>query len=518
MIGKGMAGKIFIAACAVLIIGGFYTTEANALPPSEAITCQGCSLLQESVDKFSAWVKKDSAITLTGPAGYQSYVWTGGGQTVSGQSFTVKIVSDVVFTLTLDGNKAKTVQINLTSPAVSCELIASEIKSDTTSFAVGQRVKVSVDFKEEKCPQAVVLWTVEGGRSSGLIIENPQNEEIWIYVENKPPDGKNPIIKFSAIKGFQSIERILMVTVGDNNKPTIESLSTTPAMPLSHRKVEINCDECFTGKGTRDQGDYLTEFIVRVKSLDGKFDKTFTQTFGKDNIKPISVSIGSDLENDFYSIEARTKDSRGAYSETFFDKIFVGFGNTKDDAPYIKLKPVVCDGLVCAFNTAETITNDLGLSRRYYLKTISGYELMYNVNGDLCTAEVCTTAFLKSGTYEVKITAQYMRGGKPSGKIAEKIVNMPVGIAPVIGYVSAQPTPAAVQQPQNQPTGEYFPVSTFNSAAPGECGKDYECPAAPDVGIFAAIAATIIAFWLKKIKRRKKVYTELSTTIQYFFV
>ncbi|MBU4579826.1 hypothetical protein KKB43_02315 [Patescibacteria group bacterium] len=471
--------------------------SASALPPSEIITCKGCILNQDSIDKFTTWVKKGSAITLTGPAGYTIYSWSTGETT---QSINLKIDSSRVVTLYLNGNKVKTVQINLTSPVISCELVASEIKLDATFLTVGERRPVSVDFKENKCPDAVLSWTVDGGSSSGLIIEDSHIEKTWLIVKSKPIDGKNPIIRFKATCGGQSVEKTLMVTIGENSKPTIESLSTTPATPLSHRKVVMNCDKCFTGAGTRDQGDYIAEFIVRVISLDGKFDKTFTQPFGKDNIKPISVSVGSNLENDVYKVEARIKDSRGAYSEIFYDTIFVNFGNTDKDVPYVRLKePIVCIGLECVFDTQETEDNDLVLSRSFEVKTVSGkFEPLFSVvTGSVCTAPVCRTVFRETGQKEVRIRMSYIRNGKKSDKYSEKFVTVCVGCANNNIQTSAAASYSAPLAGQVQPTA---PVAAPPSTAvSGDDCAGYRCKSAPGIGGFALIA--ILAILSRKIKK-----------------
>ncbi len=491
MIRNGKFNRAILVLLAIFAVSMLVSVNASALPPSEIITCQGCSLLQESVDKFSTWVKKDSTITLIGPAGYQSYFWTGGGQTVSGQSFTVKISNNVVYSVTLNGNKVKTVQVNLASEQGSCELELGKIEIDNTILVVGSRVPIKTYYNKNKCPDAIFRYIVDDEISSGVYIEKPTDRETWLVVRSKPVGGKNPIIRARITYGDQFREEFVMLSIGDNNQPMIKSLSTTPAVPLSGYTVTVNCNECFTGKGMNERGDSITEFSIRVKSLNGTFDKVFVKPFEINSKKAIAVSVGK-LEEGFYGIEAKIKDSGGVYSETFFDIIFIGFGNTKGDAPYIKLNPIVCKGLLCVFDTSETVTNDLGLSRRYYLKTVSGYELMYNVNGTLCTAEICRTAFLKGDTYEIKIAIQYIRNGKPDGKIAEKTVIVCVGC--VNGAQIPFSTSPAIGNNAKQPTAT--PVFTCLS----EEVPDYRRKSSPGIGFFASII--ILMIMARKIKNK----------------
>lgn len=478
------ASMVFIILAAVSV---------SALPPSETITCQGCSLLSDpnSADKFSAWVDAGKTITLIGPDGYYSYAWSEKGRVILEKSFTVKITSDAVYNLTLNGNKVKTVQVSLTSKGQSsCLPVISEIEIDGTivaegqtfTVAVGQTFIARVNIDSSQCPYGSVVvfsWTGD----SSLFFKNPSKTETEVLVLRRP-SGKNPELTAQALSGSQSRPKTISLVVVDNNKPTIESLSTIPEQPLSHKEIVFICDKCYTGDKRKDEGDHFTEFAVRVKSLDGKINRVFPRFFDKNSEMPMTVSVGY-WEEGAYILEARIKDSRGAYSETFFDKLFVGFGNTGQDKPGIKLKePVPCYGLNCTFDTRETKSNGLGLSRYFYYRTVSGWEPLRS-NGKECRAEVCENATLPgSGAYEVKITMQYMRGVKPDGEKAEKTVFV---------TVSEKPAAAVSKQAVNTYQTVTPVITTSQPSATPNCGEDGFGCKTPGIGIFAAIGLIFLA-------------------------
>lgn len=54
----------------LVLLLAVFAVGASGLLPSEMITCRGCSLSQDAVDKFSTWIVKDTAVTFIGPTGY----------------------------------------------------------------------------------------------------------------------------------------------------------------------------------------------------------------------------------------------------------------------------------------------------------------------------------------------------------------------------------------------------------------------------------------------------------------
>lgn len=511
--------KIIWLIIAVMFVGIVDTRDvlsAGAAPPSEIITCQGCELIQNSRDSFSTWVNKGDTITLTGPDGYSNYFWSGGGKTSMGKSFTAEVESDAVYTLTLDGgSRIKTVQVSLASSEQNnCVPIPTIIKVDdveivnTVSLAPGQRVSISAEFDESECPYDSSVdfsWIIEG---SGLFIENPGALETWLVVKNKPDTGRNPILKAQIVKGLLRREANITLIIKDNMPPTIANLySYTPKPPLSNKELTINCDNCKTGTGTNEYGDFISSLSVVVRNnKDGIVIASGSDSVSRDdNRKPeVSITLGDECD---CSIEVTATDSFGA-STTVKDILPIEFGNTEDGAPFIKLaEPVPCDGFECTFDTQGSEENNRpGLYRKFEVRTISGsFEPLFDKSRNPCSAPVCKTVFAKPGIYEVKITMQYIRDGEPSGKIAEKTVLVSVGgVSPPATSVpttTRKPLPVVTSTPAPEPTGTWLPVTT-PPAAPGECGKDYECPKAPGVGIFEAITVIIIAF-LQKNKKRK---------------
>ncbi len=166
-------------------------------------------------------------------------------------------------------------------------------------------------------------------------------------------------------------------------------------------------------------------------------------------------------------------------------------------------EPVVRNGPEYTFDTQATNDHGLGISRHFYYRTVTGFEPLRDVNGNECRSPVCKAA-LPPDT-EIKITMQYMRDGKPSGEIAEKIITVKAGgsFAASQGAVQATQSAGQSQQSQNQPVSEnkrHFPSGEARPSGPGECGEDYPCqtPKIPGAEIPAVIAVIVIASWQRK--------------------
>lgn len=510
---KGILMSVsFIVLFSIVGLGAF--GEIGVPSPSETVICQGCSgdLIQGTYGKFSGFAQKDSTITLICPAGHQSCDWDGGGQTVAGKdkNFPIKIISDTVITLVLDGNgnNVKTVEIKLTSSGKSycvpdlseISIDGNKVKSDTTMIAltVGQRIPISVGIDYSQCPEdsgAVFSWISDG---KSLFIENPNNPKTWLVVKNNPVDGKNLELKAQEVNGYASNEKTVSLNIIGNTPPTIAGLYfyTTP---LSHKEFTVDCNKCLTGANTNEYGDYIARLDIVVRNnKDGSIVATgYDSVTKEDSRKPeVSMTLGDECN---CSIEVTATDSFGA-STKVKELLAVGFGNTDEDAPFIKLKePIPCEGLNCTFDTQLTNDHDLGLSIYFYYRTVSGFEILWNKEGKPCRAPVCNGVFPQQGIYDVKIIMQYMREGKPDGKMSEKIVTVSVGgVASAVSPVSAktatavvQPTPVITRKPE-----QYLPVTTPTP-------EPYDRPKAPDIGIFSAIIIIMVVVLLKNNKRKR---------------
>jgi hypothetical protein len=511
MVRNGNFGKNVLVLLLVFAASVLMVINVNAAQPSELITGKGCTLMRDSFDEFSCWVKKDTVVTFKGPAGYTSYIWTGSRQ--SNPNIMIRIMDDIVLTLTLDETKVKTVKVKILSPVTSCELEMSGIAIESTSFTVGQRVPISVDFKQEKCPGVISAWMIDEEESSGLFIENKTSEQTWLVVKSKPATGKNPTIRFRAGKGIQSREVKITLSIGDNSRPMIKSLATTPSVPLSHNAITVDCKGCFSGNGMNDTGDYIAGMAVTVKKVNGTYNQTFSRAFRKGSTNPVSVSIGSALENDFYTLEAWIIDSKGVSSEKYFDIIFVDFGNTIKDMPDIKIKPVICREQVCTIDTSEMEKNShgLGLSIRYYVKTVSGkYEELYNTKGKLCTTFNCTTALAREGSTDIKVTVRYIRFGVLDEKFSEKIVTVCVGCIKSISSATI-PNTAATDIRQQETSARIQPttVATVIAVPLKSVSKKEDIPnrffgTEVVLGIIALVILVMVWIIKNKIKEKKE--------------
>lgn len=415
--------KVVMALLAVLM----FPLAANALPLSEIITCRGCALAQAGIDDFSAYVATGAVIELVGPSGYQSYIWTGGGQAVYAQNIKAKITGDIAYVLKItDGTsvKSKTVQIKLTSSSQNIGVPElSEIELDNglwrIALAVGDRFRTKADWSNaNNYANISFYWEVEP--ESGLLIENKNSKETWIKVLKMPEAGKNPTIKAIITNGNSRNEKNVMVRIVSNTAPTVRSNYDTP---LSNKPFEVRCSlsKCFTGKEYNDDGDFFAEFSVSLIEAGGTIIGPVVKTFNRNSAQDLTVSIPAGSEGK-KTLRVTGKDSHGL-SSIFEEPILVGFGNTAEDAPYIKLvEPVECIGMECVFNTDKTEDHDIGLFRKFEIKTASGFEKLFDKGGHLCTAPVCRTVFRETGKKEIKITMQYIRNMKPSGRVSEKTV------------------------------------------------------------------------------------------------
>lgn len=507
MTGKGkinrMGRKVVVALLAVSLMFPF---AANALPLSEIITCRGCVLTRTGIDDFSAYVATGAVIELIGPAGYQSYIWTGGGQAVYAQNIKAKITGDIAYVLKItDGTsvKVKTVQIKLTSSSQNIGVPElSEIELDNglwrIAFAVGDRFRVKADWSNpNNYANISSYWVVEPG--SGLLIENKNSKETWIKVLKMPEAGKNPTIKAIITNGNSRNEKNVMVRIVSNTAPTVRSKYD---IPLSNKPFEVRCSlsECFTGKGYNDDGDFFAEFSVSLIEASGTITGPVVKTFNRNSAQDLTVSIPAGSESK-KTLRVAAKDSHGLTS-VYEEIIVVDFGNTEQDAPYIKLaEPVACIGMECVFDTSQTDDHDLGLSRKFEVKTISGFEKLFDKDGHLCTSPVCRTVFREPGNKEVKITMQYIRGGKPSGKASEKTAIICVGCgnsAQVPASVSHTTGNNAVRQP-------VIPSAPKDIPAAGEEYKEEYHGVKPMPFLETSFVAALLLLATRTAKRNKRV-------------
>ncbi len=492
---------VLMAVFNIIGLGGMNNVDFSVVP-SEIITCQGCELMQNSRDSFSAWVKSGSSITLIVPDGYSNYSWRGGGKISIEKSFTVEIKSDTVYTLTLNGgDRVKTVQIYLVSQEQNdCLPDLGKIDIESTTLAVGQEISISEDINYGNCAKgsgAVFSWIIDEEGLSGLSIKNRLDTKTSLIVKSKPVSGKNPVLRAQVKnnKGWVHEESIMLVII-DNKPPTIAGLYSYTA-PLSYRKFTVDCNKCLTGANTNEYGDFFTNLKVTVRNKDGSILATGSDSVGKNDKRKLKVTMTLGNECDC-TIEVNATDSFGA-STTVRDLLAVGFGNTEDDIPNIKVK-VSYNGPIYTIDASGTNVHSdvVGLSLRYEIKTVSGFQPLYNIEGNLCASEKCITALPQTGN-EIKVIACYIREGRLSGNAAEKTVIVSGGgplpaISPVstsTATVVVQSTPAITQKAIVQQT--YLPVTQ----------DTYDRPKASGTGIFAAIVIIMVVALLKNNKRKR---------------
>lgn len=504
-------GKV-IDGIAVFLVLIFLAGASNALAPSGEITCSGCNNIDHpTIDLFIANVDANRDITLMGPPGHPSYSWRNEyGQEISTQkNLAVKITKDTQYALVISGNIVKNIKINAILPRKNqCLPDLAEIDMKNTYLAVGDKEPIKAYWSDyNNCANITFYWKIDPEIGSGLEIENRSSYDTFIKVVGMPEAGKNPVITAVLTNGFSRHEVTKTLIVGSNTAPAVKTIYTVPAQPLSFKNFEIKCSEYTTGKTSNEEGDYIAEFNVRIRSLTGDFDRNVTQTLGKDSEKILSVSVTPGKEG-FYFLEARIKDSHGAFSEIFSENIYVGFGNTDQDAPDIKLKrPVEYKGFVYTFDTDATETHSevpgLSILRKFEVRTVAGFEALYEKNGHVCVTPVCVTEFREPGRKEVKITMQYRRNGVVSGAKSEETVFVDVGdngnIVQGNIQVTIAPTPlTAAKEARTSPAPEKTLASVPRKIVTDNDERAYS----PGISIPSLIAVLFFAAIIRRIKQK----------------
>lgn len=412
----------------VLMVCLIFSFVVGAEPLTEEITCNGCvgGLLSESYDNFMGYVTQYATIILTGPDGYQSYIWLQDGERVgSEQGITMQITDNTIFTLLIgDDNedsekKVKTVEIQIASSEETCEIGTAEIRTDSVTLAVGQEVSIWVEFDESECPNARYSWS---SNDKNVVFENSNTRETKVLIKGIPDGGKNPVITVKITHKKQVVEETIRLQITDNFPPTIAG-KYSYTTPLSHTEFTVDCNNCATGNDVNESGDSILSLnVVVINNKDGDVVASGYDSVNKDDDrKPeVTMTLGDECN---CTIEVTATDSFGA-STTVTDILLVGFGNTGDEVPVVKIKePVLCDGLACVFDTRLTNDNNLSFFITYTYRTVSGWQELRDKDGNLCRSPVCNGVFPEAGyVYETKITMKYIRDGVVSDAFGEKIV------------------------------------------------------------------------------------------------
>ncbi|MBU3965181.1 hypothetical protein KJ695_00020 [Patescibacteria group bacterium] len=497
---------------AILIISAI-PVGASGPPPKAAISCQGCvNMEQVSAAEYTAFVRAGATITLSGNPGYQTYTWTQNGLRMSGtQKIAVTIVSSTQYALTvtdsggIGGGAARSdtraIQINLVSAGPQNIGVPdlSEIEIDNIYISVGDRIHVKIFWSNDNNYANInFYWEIESDYS-GLAIENKNSKETWIKVLAKPSDGKNPVIKAIITNGKFWSEKTVTVVVVDNTAPIVKGRYTYTT-PLSHTGFEVSCGECWTGNGYNENSDFISEFtaILRDTKNHAVSSGTVTAKRGQ-TLSTITLKPGDEGK---YLLEVTAKDSHGL-SATFEEQVFVGFGNTEKDVPFIIVNDTLfCEaGKPCSIDLSRTYTYDLGVRIRFNdITAPSRQEPLYNTGGALCTTFNCTTIFRYPYTYRVRITMAYVRNGAVADKSSEKIITVVVGESE-----KREETPAQTATPIAGLTARPLPVATTPPLTRLTPQLPPEVPAKPTPGLnpVAIFAVLIAAAMLQGGKKNK---------------
>jgi hypothetical protein len=489
-------GKLYLVICAVLVIGWIYPVEASG-PPRAIISCNGCTGFQQiSAAGYAASVPVGTQITLSGNSGYRSYAWYENGVLlpVNTRTITRNVNKNTQYTLTVvgpEGFDTRSIQISVIMPSGNIGLpdlsnIALDPDLGRTHFAVGDKFSVETGYDPNDFSNINFYWEVSDG--SCLLVSDKSSAKTWITVVCRPSAGKNPEISAVVTNGISSNKKTVQIIIVDNTPPTVKNRYTY-TMPLSHAEFQVSCSDCWTGSDYNENSDFLSEFTATLLDAENRAISSRTAT-AKRGQTFASVTLKAGDEGKYY-LKVTVKDSHGLLSAVV-DPIFVGFGNTEDDAPYIPINDTMsCDkGEPCPFDISKMNTHDLGVSIYFSdiiditNPTTSETEPLFNTYRNQCRSFNCTTVFSNVGSRLIKITAQYMRGGKPSGKISEKIVTV---------FVREKGAQIPAQTPQKTKPA-ISPAATISRPLTPQ--PPPEVPAKPTPGlnpvaIFVAFAAAI---------------------------
>jgi len=502
---KIMAARMILAAMAVMIPAN--AVMASGPPPTAAISCQGCiGMIQTSANSYTVYAVLGATIRLSGNPGYQSYFWTQNGlETNNTQEAKITVIASTQYTLTVtdyggpEGAKRSTtssVKIELASGTSqgTCPPDLADISVDADYlnrivFAVGDWFSLEVPgFDKNSCPGAVFRWIINGGSSSGLVIQNSNNPKTLVFVSKKPDSGKNPLIRAQVCINGGCREKNVSIVVVDNTPPTVAGRCIYTTL-LSHTDFDVSCGDAWTGSGYNEYGDFIAEFSATLLDAENHTISSGIVTAKRgETLRSVTLKAGAEGE---YWLKVAATDSHGL-SATFTEPIFVEFGNTEEDTPIIVVNDTIfCKtGERCPIDASKTEDHGLGTSFRF--QSIAGSqapELLYNTHNALCVTFVCTTVFKYPYAYKVIVTAAYIRNGKVADKYSEK---------PVTVIVSEQGTRTPTQTAQiGNPTipTRTAPASPIVSALTPQ--PPPEIPAKPTPGVspsafFAALIAAAI--------------------------
>lgn len=501
---KERLGRILVFG--ILLVLAVYSVEASGALTA-VINCEGCNSIElVSSTGYAAVVEPGKVIKLKGDPGYATYTWAKNGAVIAyGPELSVTVTENVQYSLTVMAkdqaiSDTRTVQINLAAgaPKNICVPSLAKIEIGSNKVALGERVPVKTDYDKNECPGAVFHWEAD----EGIFIENPSAKETWITVKARPPSGRNPVIKAIVTNGASQDEQEVTIVVTSNAPPTVKGLyNYYPNPPLSHKMFTVSCDKCQTGSGFNEAGDNITEFTAEL--LDANWKVVSSGTTTADQSKALSGVTLTAGDEGKYFLRVRAKDSHGLSSNDT-EEIFVIFGNTEEDSPYIAISDIVyCDpGKPCPFDTSKTETHGLGISIHFEnildIKnpTRSKTEPLFNVNGNPCRSLNCTTVFPNAGDRKIKITMQYMRDGKPSGKVSEKIVTVIFGSpgnSVKIPVQTAKSVSPSVPQPASTAQAVKSPVET---------PPDIPTKPAPGLSLLGSLAVVTAAGFIRRRKNK----------------
>lgn len=475
-------------------------------PPVAAISCRGCvGIVQISGNSYTAYANAGATITLSANPGYPVYFWTNGLSTNSTQEIKVTVVSGLQYALTVtdyggvggtERSDTKNAQISLASTVSqgTCPPDLADISVDSDYlnrifFAVGDKFSVKTDFSESQCGDIAFHWESD---DPGVFIENPAAKETQAVIKAKP-FGKNPVIKATITNGLVQREKNTTITIVDNTAPIVKGRYTYTT-PLSHTEFEVSCGACWTGSGYNEYGDFIAKFVATLLDMKGQIISTGTATAKRgETLSDVALKAGDEGE---YVLKVAATDSHGL-STTIAEPIFVSFGNTEEDVPLIVVNDTIyCEtGEPCSIDASQTYDHDLGISFRFQsIADSQSPENLYNTGGALCTTFVCNTVFKYPYTYQIKISAAYIRSGKVADRHSERTATVIVSEA---GAQSPAQTPQIIAKPQTLSTATTPP--TLTPQAPPEVAAK----PTPGLDIITAFVSLITAGVLVRGKKFK---------------
>lgn len=269
--------------------------------------------------------------------------------------------------------------------------------------------------------------------------------------------------------------------------------------PVESRRLKVNIWE---SEVYGSSNNFIASCSFMLKDMHGKVvdtDKKDT-TFGKVML-PAQLEVKSP---DSYELTVKCLDSHGS-AGTVMEYLYANVTITRQNTPVMIVnKTMNCYlGKDCVIDFSQTNAFGKSIKVEYYDITNGDNK---NALAIPCGTQACRLNFTRPGVYTIKLEARFLLGSdENSFRYSDKSeVAVLVTVTAGQGYQKPQLTPVATQQPLNQPVGEnsYIPIG---SAAPGECGKDYECPQTSSLGIFATIIAFVIVARLKN-KKIKSLY------------